>query len=213
MWRDYFDTASALTSPGSPVLHNPGALLVLVEALGSDIDADAAHFEACMAEALSLGDGVDAVIAQSLADAQKLWALREASGESAKTIAPWVGFDVSVPLQAMARLVDAVRQGVHALDSQLSTQTYGHLGDGNLHFVVGPLHEEAPSSAVKHLVHRTAGLLGGSVSGEHGIGVLKKLYLGMTRSPDEIEVMRALKSTLDPLGLLNRDRVFDCTPP
>lgn len=209
MWRDYFDTASAITASGHSAFQRPGALLVLVEALGNDAEADVSGFEACMGEALALGEGVDAVIAQSLAEAGKLWALREASGDAAQTMAPWVGFDVSVPLQVMERLVDTVRQGVQALDPQLRTQTYGHLGDGNLHFVVGPLQDAAQGDEVKLLVHRVAGALEGSVSGEHGIGMLKKAYLGMTRSASEIVLMRTLKTAMAPLGLLNRNRVFD----
>ncbi len=90
------------------------------------------------------------------------------------------------------------------------TQTYGHLGDGNLHLVVGGVAADAPAKdAVDELVHRSIGLLGGSISGEHGIGMSKKAHLHYCRSDAEIALMKTFKTALDPHGLLNRGRIFD----
>jgi FAD/FMN-containing dehydrogenase len=76
--------------------------------------------------------------------------------------------------------------------------------------VVGPIPAQAGlKDEVVRRVHASVGALGGSISGEHGIGFSKKAHLGMTRSVEEIALMRTLKQALDPLNLLNRGRIFD----
>ncbi len=212
MWRDFVEAAAPLVAGGSAAQRLAGPLLVLLEAMGHDAAADEARFEECMAQVLERSDGIDVVLAQSLADAQRLWALRDASGEAAQRLAPWVGFDVSMPLHEMHGFVDAAWGQLRALGT-LQTQTYGHVGDGNLHLVVGPLADDAQRAAVKRLVHEATAARGGSISGEHGIGMLKKEHLGLTRSAVEIEVMRAIRHALDPHGILNPGRVFDPASP
>lgn len=208
MWRDYVEAASALVAGGSVAQQVTGSLLVLVEAMDDDVAADEVRFEGCMAQALDLGSGADVMLARSLTDAQRLRALRDASGETARLLAPWAGFDVSMPLTEMRSFVETAWEQVRALGS-LRTQTYGHVGDGNLHVVVGPLTSDAQCAAVKCLVHEATAARGGSISGEHGIGMLKKEHLILTRSATEIEVMSTIKDALDPSGILNRGWVFD----
>ena len=84
---------------------------------------------------------------------------------------------------------------------------FGHLGDGNLHIVVG-VGDKLAKPAVEAVVYAGLPERGGSVSAEHGIGVQKKQYLGMSRSADEILVMQALKKTLDPNDILNPGKIF-----
>jgi len=86
----------------------------------------------------------------------------------------------------------------------------GSLGDGNIHLAIsaGPV-SGADRVAVEHIVYRPLGKLGGSVSAEHGIGLEKKNYLAWCRSEAEISVMKALKKTLDPKGILNPGKIFD----
>ncbi|RMF96531.1 MAG: FAD-binding oxidoreductase, partial [Gammaproteobacteria bacterium] len=87
---------------------------------------------------------------------------------------------------------------------------FGHLGDGNLHLSIsaGPADGSA-RPAIEQLVYAPLGPLQGSISGEHGIGLEKKPYLSLCRSPDEIEVMKLLKRSLDPGNILNRGKIFD----
>jgi FAD/FMN-containing dehydrogenase len=88
--------------------------------------------------------------------------------------------------------------------------TFGHLADGNLHFSVSAGRPDGKDKAeVERLVYEPLAEINGSVSAEHGIGLEKKPYLRLCRSEAEIELMRLLKRTLDPKGILNPGRVID----
>ena len=208
MWRDFFDLSTGLLKKGRPGLSLAGTHVVLVEAMGMDVAQDDALFAEMLGGFQDSQTYCEVILAQSLADAQDIWAIREAAGEAANAVAPWAGFDVSLPLQHMEPWVDAVRGRLHGM-GLTQTQTYGHLGDGNLHLVVGLGAQPALKGAVQDLVHRTVGALGGSISGEHGIGLSKKAHLHYCRSAAEIDMMKLMKTSLDPHGLLNRGRIFD----
>ena len=84
---------------------------------------------------------------------------------------------------------------------------FGHLGDGNLHVVVG-VGDKGAKQAVEAVVYEGLKSRGGSISAEHGVGVQKKAYLSMTRTADEIEIMQRIKASLDPNGILNPGKIF-----
>ena len=143
-----------------------------------------------------------------MADAQDLWAVRDAAGEAAQAVAPWAGFDVSLPIEHMEPWADEMRAQLRAMGLS-QTQTYGHLGDGNLHLVVGLGPAPERKAEVYERVHRSIGALGGSISGEHGVGLGKKAHLPYCRSEAEIAMMKRMKAALDPEGILNPQRIFD----
>lgn len=208
MWRDYFDTVTVQLGKGKVPFEHPGSHLVLIETMGNNPQADAAEFERVMMEFLDQVPPAQAILSQSLAESAQLWAIRDAAGDAARAIGPWAGFDVSLPLASMEGWADDIRRGMKAM-GYTRLQTYGHLGDGNLHLVVGEVADADAKDRVSEQVHRTVGALGGSISGEHGIGFTKKKHLGYCRSATEIAVMQSLKQTLDPHQILNRGRVFD----
>ena len=208
MWRDFFDISTGLLKKGRPGLQLAGSHVVLVEAMGMDVERDDELFADVLGAYQDTHQGCDVVLAQSLADTLAIWSIREAAGEAANAMAPCVGFDVSLPLARMAAWTDAIHTDLRAM-GLTQTQTYGHLGDGNLHLLVGGTGDTAVKAAVNDLVHRSIGLLGGSISGEHGIGLSKKAHLHYCRSAAEIDMMKLLKTSLDPHGLLNRGRIFD----
>jgi FAD/FMN-containing dehydrogenase len=87
---------------------------------------------------------------------------------------------------------------------------FGHLADGNLHIgLYGSSIRDEDHTQVERIVYLPLAALGGSVSAEHGIGLRKKPYLGLSRTPEEIAVMRKIKNTLDPAGILNPGKIFD----
>ena len=137
----------------------------------------------------------------------KLWAYRELQNETLAALGIPHKLDVSVPIPHMPAFERDVQTAVAELAPEAELFLYGHLGDGNVHVnVVGPpLDDTRVDEAVLRLV---AGC-GGSISAEHGVGLAKTEWLFLSRTPDEIAIMRDLKRALDPDNLLNPGRVLD----
>jgi FAD/FMN-containing dehydrogenase len=101
-----------------------------------------------------------------------------------------------------------VREKLRARGPAATLVVFGHLGDGNLHLVAG-VGDSSAKHAVEEIVYGGLGPRNGSVSAEHGIGLQKRTWLGLSRSPAELAVMRAMKTALDPHGILNRGKVLE----
>ncbi|MGR3632386.1 MAG: FAD-binding oxidoreductase [Limimaricola soesokkakensis] len=172
-------------------------------------DSLAAIFEAAVAAGLS----DDGVIASSEAQAAALWSVRETIPEANRRIGSISSHDISVPLSSVP---DFIAQGGPALRAlgEVRINCFGHLGDGNLHYNVFPPRGrdrkdyEDIRPRVKEIVHDLAHAFGGSVSAEHGIGRLKVGDLERYGDPAKLAMMRAIKSALDPHGILNPGAVL-----
>lgn len=182
--------------------------VVEVSGLPMPVADDAAHVllvETESAErgevALNLPDDRDAIVAVDAVDRARLWSYRERAAEAASALGVPHRFDVSVPLGGWDAFVADMKQRLASVDDVAEVLVFGHLADGNLHVeVLGPDPEDERSDAV---VLRTVADHGGSISAEHGVGRAKAPYLHLTRSPQEIAAMRAVKSAFDPHGLFN----------
>jgi FAD/FMN-containing dehydrogenase len=142
-----------------------------------------------------------------------LWQYREGHTEAVNAAGVPVKLDVAVPLRELAGLVDELPQLVQAAAPKARIFIWGHLNEGNLHVnVVGAIEPgsggEREAAAVEDAVLRAVAARAGTVSSEHGIGRAKAGWLGLTRSPEEIAVMRAVKVALDPAGLLSPGVLF-----
>ncbi|TMN19544.1 FAD-binding oxidoreductase [Pseudoxanthomonas sp. X-1] len=176
---------------------------------GSEAAAMAA-FEACMES----GWVADGVISQSDAQAQQLWRLREGITES---LAPYVPYknDVSVRISQMPAFLEQTQALLGQAYPHFEVVWFGHIGDGNLHINVLKPEPMAQADFVRDCEQVTKLLAqalkahGGSISAEHGIGLVKKPYLDSTRGPAEIALMRGIRRALDPQGLLNPGKLFD----
>jgi FAD/FMN-containing dehydrogenase len=207
MWGDYY---RAVTVPGGHVapLEREHAFYVLVEAQGADPEGDAARFEAAVTAAWESGLVVDAVLPKSRAERDHLWAIREDFGPI-RHDRPLFTYDVSLPIGLMPDYVEEVEVRVRARWPEGRFYAFGHLGDGNLHFVVCPRVEAADlHEQVDECVYEPLAALRGAVSAEHGIGTEKRAWLHASRNPQEIELMRLLKRSLDPHGILNPGKVI-----
>lgn len=169
--------------------------------------------EGLFAGAFEAGLAFDGVIAQSEAQRQAFWTLRETIPLANKKIGSISSHDVSVPQEAMAESIEAGRAAV-AKFGALRVNCFGHLGDGNLHFNVFPPQGEKKSE-YKHLrdevqaaVHDVVHQFGGSFSAEHGVGRLKTGDLARYGDPAKLAVMRAVKNALDPAGIMNPGVLF-----
>ena len=118
-------------------------------------------------------------------------------------------FDVSLAQPAMEDYVAEVRKNLEAALAPVSFFSYGHLGDGNLHFTVCKgMETEQHRETIERVIYEPLAKLAGSVSAEHGIGLEKQPWLNVCRSETEIALMRRLKHALDPKGILNRGKIF-----
>jgi len=157
---------------------------------------------------------LDAVLAESLAQRAALWKLRESVPEAQRAEGASIKHDVSVPVTALPRFMTEATAAVLAIVPAGRMVTYGHVGDGNLHFNVSvPLGEDgreflARAPAVHDAVHEIVRRFRGSISAEHGIGRLKRAALARHKGAVDLEVMRAIKHALDPNGILNPGKVL-----
>ena len=150
--------------------------------------------EAGSLEELASLDIEDAIVADDTASRERLWRLRESHTDAISAAGVPHKLDVGVPLHRLASFVDA-------LPDRGRTIVFGHFGDGNLHVnVLGP---DPDDETVDEEILRLVAEHGGTISAEHGVGVAKARHLHLTRSPGEIEAMRAIKAALDPRGVLN----------
>jgi FAD/FMN-containing dehydrogenase len=154
-----------------------------------------------LADALDQTPVLDVAVADDTARRRALWTYREAHNEAIAAAGIPHKLDVTVQLGDLAAFEERVRATVDAAAPGARTVIYGHLGDGNLHVnVLGPEpHDEAVDEAVLELVAE----FGGSISAEHGVGVAKRRWLHLTRSPEEIAVMAAVKDAFDRQAILN----------
>lgn len=184
-------------------------IYALIEALGCNDERDKTTFEQALAAALAEGLIREAVIARSERERGNLWAVRDDLGEAAAALEPFVTFDVSMALSDMEHFVSDSRARLVAQFPTARVMYYGHAGDGNLHLFVCPkslTHDE--ELAIEEAVYRAVQAVGGSISAEHGVGQAKRQFLGMTRSPREIALMRSIKAALDPRNILNPNKIF-----
>ncbi len=185
---------------------------LFVEADGFEEDAvtrDAERF----GEILLSAGALDVRVAMAEREVRDFWRLRRAVGEAVKSLGPYAEEDCTVPRSKLPQLLAAVRRvaAAHRLDAVC----YGHAADGNIHVnVVQPargggrerwMAERAPAVEA---IFREVVALGGTITGEHGVGVTQRAYLSLRHSPEVIAAMRAVKALFDPDGLMNPDKIF-----
>ena len=202
--------------PALPRLLPDARWTVLLEQ--SDLEGEAqarARFEALLEAALEAGCVHDAVVAESLAQSQALWHVRESIPLAQAEEGLNIKHDISVPVSAIPAFVEQADAQLQQRWPGVRLVNFGHLGDGNLHYnVQAPEggdarrflaeHEHAVNTVVFDAVAR----FGGSFSAEHGIGSLKRDELALRKSPVALQLMRSIKAALDPLGILNPGRVL-----
>jgi FAD/FMN-containing dehydrogenase len=182
---------------------------VLIEL--SEFEAEAAGreaLEALLATAMDQGWVIDAAVAGSLAQSREFWALRERMSEAQQRAGRNIKHDIAVPISRIADFVEETNAAIDARFPGVRMIVFGHLGDGNLHYNVSPRlgpGEDLPTlePAINALVHDAVMRFGGTVSAEHGLGVLRRGEAARYKSPVELDLMRRIKQALDPKGLMN----------
>ena len=198
-----------------PWAHTPNVYSALIELSQTHSDDDAQSCLMPLNELLEQHLIEQAIVADSLAQTEHLWRLREQISAAQKAVGKNVKHDVSVPISAIATFIAATEAALEAAYPGIQTVVFGHMGDGNVHFNVSAgaafanadelmAHEEAINTIVYQQVEHHHG----SISAEHGIGLLKKARMFDIKSPVQLHLMRAIKSTLDPHKLMNPHKVL-----
>lgn len=195
-----------LSSPLSPASHYA---LVEVEARTEE------ERDEWLAELLDSGRVLDGTVAQTQKQARQLWEFREGISESLGA----TGFphknDIALPVAALEGFCGELQGVFDKRYPDWELCLFGHIGDGNVHVNVMKPDDMEPAEFFKQAKEADGALFdllrsyGGSVSAEHGIGLLKKPWLLHTRSAPEVQLMRSIKSTMDPNGILNPGKIFD----
>jgi FAD/FMN-containing dehydrogenase len=186
------------------------ALVEFDQGISGEMDKAMECFEHC----LESGWVLDGVVSQSLSQSRDLWRLRE---DISETISAWTPYknDISTVISSVPEFLSEVESVVNDAYPDFEIVWFGHIGDGNVHLNV--LKPDSLSmdefqqrcGKVSKWVFEIVQRYGGSVSAEHGVGLLKKEYLPYSRSELEIQLMRQIKLAFDPKGIMNPGKIFD----
>ncbi|HEV8507413.1 MAG TPA: FAD-binding oxidoreductase [Chitinophagaceae bacterium] len=210
LWQDYYNLMTSPPSPCSPPLSQLYPFYVLVEALGQDAEKDKILFEEFLEICLEDGLIADAVIAQSQQELDWFWNIRENVELIFSVHDPVFLFDVSLAISDMDQYIKKIRSELESIWPDLLFYAFGHMGDGNLHLYIscgGNTMET--KERVEGIVYKPLQQVGGSIAGEHGIGLDKRRWLHLSRSSEEIQLMKTIKKILDPKGILNPGKLFE----
>ncbi|MCP4661738.1 MAG: FAD-binding oxidoreductase [bacterium] len=185
------------------------------------LELDGNDPETLLEEAVAIGElaerlgGGEAIASQDAAEQRRLWEIRSKVGEAVKHGSVYKEADAVVPRSKLAELVRAARATAH--HHGLEAVCYGHAGDGNLHvnLLRGSLSDDAwveRRTAAETELFRRVVALGGSVTGEHGIGWSQRAFLPLAVEPPVLALLQQLKTVFDPTGILNPGKIFLPTP-
>ena len=205
MWRDFFETVTQpvgnLRSPFSAAY----PLYAIVEAMGMRPGADDEDFAAVLGHMIESELILDGVIAKSDKEREEIWAIR---GEVEWLVKDCYNFDVSLAIADVGLYIEQVMSGIHADIPDALIAAFGHLGDNNIHVsVLCEGNKTVHAETIEKHVYESLIPYQGAISAEHGIGLEKKPYLSISRSAEEIELMKSLKRSMDPKNILNPGKV------
>lgn len=184
---------------------------VLIETATS---ARESYLEDALAQAADVGAVVDAVIAKNSSESAKLWRMRHSISEAEKLEGAAAKHDIAVPVSKIKEFLLEGEKRLHEQMPDVRPVIFGHVGDGNLHYNmmlpegVSKIAQEQARQRVSEIVYDLVTEMGGSISAEHGIGVLKKASLEKYKTDVELGLMRSLKAALDPGNTLNPGKVI-----
>ena len=209
LWQDYYTLMTSKPSPFSPPLPQTYPFYVLMETLGQDTGKDKLLFEEFLERCLEEDLIADTTIAQSQQELDWLWGIRENVEVIFSVHNPVFLFDVSLAISDMDAYIKKIKSDLQSIWPDVYFYAFGHMGDGNLHLFIscgGDDHET--KHLVEEIIYKPLQQIGGSITGEHGIGLEKKPWLYLSRTAQEIQLMKMLKKDLDPKGILNPGKLL-----
>jgi len=210
IWKSTFQkltTPPSLLKAPMPYDYN---FYVLIESLGADQMKDKSIMQNLIEQALENELIEDGILADSEADLNWFWNIREDVGVIDNAYPASQHFDVSLPIPEIGDYVDKVILNLKTDLNITDAFAFGHMADGNIHFIIGKDSDDKKlREAINDIIYSPLTALKGSVSAEHGIGLHKKHKLPICRTAEEIQTMKLIKRTLDPNNILNRGKVLD----
>jgi len=206
MWDSFFSKvtkpAGKLTSP----LQQKYPYYAIIEAMGTQPATDDDNFEASLANMFESDLILDGVIAKSAQERDAIWAIR---GDVEWLVKDCFNFDVSLRIIDVGQYIDTITKLIRADIPDVLVAAFGHLGDNNIHVsVLCEGNRSTYAETIEKHIYESLAPYGGAISAEHGIGLEKKPYLPISRTSEEIALMKTLKRSLDPKNLLNPGKVI-----
>ena len=209
MWGNTYRTMiEKSTSLISPIDQNYD-YYVFVETLGSNKKQDLSLLQNLIEKALEDNIVIDGSLAETEKELNNLWQIREDVSILDSNANHAQHFDISIPIPLIGKIVDSINDNLKKLSFVKNIYIWGHVADGNIHFIVGKeKNSDEIIKKVNEVVYEPLKENNGSISAEHGIGLHKKNYLIKSRSKPEIELMKQIKHFFDPKNILNPGRII-----
>jgi FAD/FMN-containing dehydrogenase len=205
MWDSFFSKVTQPVGKLPSPLQEIYPYYAIVEAMGTQPGADDDNFEASLADMFDSELIVDGVIAKSAKERDAIWAIR---GEVEWLVKDCYNFDVSLRIVDVGQYIDTIIARIRADIPDVLVAAFGHLGDNNIHVsVLCEGNKSKHAQTIEKHIYESLVPFGGAISAEHGIGLEKKPYLSISRTAEEIALMKTLKRALDPKNLLNPGKV------
>jgi len=214
MLREGIDAVVKFDSVSRNPLATPSPWYVLVELSSQARAGLREQMEEILTEGMERGLVTDATIAESLDQAKAFWRIREMFGEVQRHLGGSIKHDISVPIAAIPAFIEEANAAVIKLIPGARPMPFGHVGDGNIHYNINQ--PEGADKAqflarwgdVNKVVFAVVKKYNGSISAEHGVGVMKRDILADYKDPVAIDLMHKIKHLLDPNGILNPGKVL-----
>ena len=209
LWKNSYMQMTSVSDAVKPPLPYDYEYYVLIETLGSNQLKDQEEFQSILEEALENEMILDAVMAHSPSDVDWFFRIREDVNNLVDFMKHDQHFDISLPIPLIGHYIEERYKSLALINGVEQIYAFGHVADGNIHFMIGKENLDLDlKKEIDHCIYDGLKEIGGSVSAEHGIGIHKKDYLELCRTPEEISLMRSLKTFMDPKGLLNPGKIF-----
>ncbi|WP_461041979.1 FAD-binding oxidoreductase [Spirosoma harenae] len=209
LWQDYYQLMTSKPSTFSPPLAQTYPFYILLESLGQEAEKDKLQVEAFLEHCLTTELIADAAIVQSQKELDWFWGIRENVEFIFSVHRPVFLFDISLAIADMDDYINTIRSALRSSWPDVYLYIFGHMGDGNLHlFISCGDDDQKTKHTIEDIIYQPLQPIGGSITGEHGIGLEKKPWLHVSRTPEEIALMSTIKKALDPRGILNPGKLL-----
>lgn len=205
MWQDFYQLSVSWLENHQAPLDKKYPLFALI-----DINTSPEFLADILEESIQNGEILDAIIASSEQQARYLWKIREATAEFPTRLKP-LNFDISIPIGELGAFAEQCKRRINDYWPEAASYFFGHIADSNLHLTIDL--NTLPTSThlldIEDLIYSEVAHMQGSISAEHGVGLLKKEFLHYSVPSENIVVMKQIKQTLDPNNILNPGKIFD----